>query len=241
MKFKTPAVAIAAFIAGSMTIPSVVSAQSDDTPADTPVPAEIVEAVPAEAGAGAVEGDLEFNEAVPVDGEVFDFDDYEPTAEDIAEWNAETDTLIEALKQAGVDVGIETDDLGLRYPTFGEDLTDAEWEKIDEVFASTFGDFDVTEMDLEDIEGLEDYEPTPEELAEWNAATDEWIAELEAAGIPVERNEEDGIVFFDLPDELTPEQEAAVEDFFGDCEEIEADNGDQGHEPADIEGSVLEV
>ncbi len=231
MRFKTPAVAVAAFIAGSMTLPSVVGAQSDDTPTDTPVPAEAVEAVP-----GDGELDLQFPETL--EGEAIEIENYEPSAEEIDEWNAETDQLIDALKQAGIAVTVETDESGLRYPVFAEDLSEADWEKVDGVFVSVFGEFDeaLGDVALEELD-FEDYEPTAEELAEWNAETEEIIAELEAAGIPVERDEHEGFIMFDLPEELTEEQEALVEDLFGDCEELEADL-DDADEADDIEPSV---
>ncbi len=238
MKFKTPAVAVAAFIAGAVAIPGVVSAQTSDpaTPNETEVEAPSIPTADDDAPA---ESDGVMIDVEGLDGD-FDFEAiegdiqfYEPTAEEIAEWNAENQKVVDALRAAGIEVTVETDESGIEYFELPDDLTDAQEETLeqtlDDVFTEIYGEFDFAEgIELDDLsdfdfDELEDYEPTAEEIAEWNAETDELIEALRAAGVPVERMEEDGFVYFDIPEDLTEAQEAALEQVFDEhCEEAEA-------------------
>ena len=81
---------------------------------------------------------------------------------------------------------------------------------------------------------MQDYEPTPEELAEWNAETQELIEELKAAGINVEATtSEDGFLDFDFPEDLTEEQWAAVDGLFEELFDCPEDEGDHSEDDDD--------
>jgi hypothetical protein len=91
------------------------------------------------------------------EGDLEDIEDWEPTAEEVAEINAETDDLVAHLAANGVTVEVETDDLGLRYPVLEDIEDEATWDLIDQFFDDRYGDliFEDFEGDLEDIEDWE--------------------------------------------------------------------------------------
>lgn len=117
-------------------------------------------------------GDFDLGELL----EEFDFGEFdhlfELTPELIDELNAETDALVEHLRNAGFDVTVETDEDGLRYFDFEDAANEEQIEQaIDEFFRARFA---------EEVAAWSD-----EERAEWNAMIDETVAELAKAGITV--------------------------------------------------------
>ncbi|MCP3938238.1 MAG: hypothetical protein GY708_23055, partial [Actinomycetia bacterium] len=158
---------------GAVFLPTAVSAQEDPNPG-------AVTAEPASDELDISEIDGEFDDADLEIGET----DWEFTPEELAEFNAETDALINALVDAGISVERVVDEDGFVYPEFGEDLTDADGAQIESVFTEFFGDeLDISEFDDADLEiGETDWEFTPEELAEFNAETDALINALVDAG-----------------------------------------------------------
>ncbi|MEM8925749.1 MAG: hypothetical protein AAGD35_19780 [Actinomycetota bacterium] len=61
-----------------------------------------------------------------------DIEEWEPTAEELEAINAETDAMVAALAEQGIEVAVETDDDGFRYPVL-DGLTD---EQVDEIIAA---------------------------------------------------------------------------------------------------------
>ncbi|MCP4307445.1 MAG: hypothetical protein GY788_21750 [bacterium] len=102
-------------------------------------------------------------------------DDWEPTAEELAEINAETDDLVEYLKGKGFGVTVETDELGFTYVDFDENSDEALFEAMDEFYAERFA---------AEVASWSD-----EDKAEFNKWTDEFIAELAEQGITAEKEE----------------------------------------------------
>ena len=103
-------------------------------------------------------------------------DDWEPSADEIAEINAEQDALVAHLEELGFTVSVATDELGIRYIDFeahGED--EALWTALDEYYEAEFA---------ADLAAWSD-----EEKAEWNAHIEEFVADLAAEGITVETPE----------------------------------------------------
>ncbi len=100
--------------------------------------------------------------------------EWEPTAEELAEINAETEALAEHLRGLGFEVTVETDEFGFTYVDF-ESEDEALFAAMDDFYRQLFAD---------EIAGWSD-----EEKAEWNAEIDEWVAELAAEGITVETEE----------------------------------------------------
>ncbi len=102
-----------------------------------------------------------------------DFAEWEPTQEEIAEFNAEVAKLSEAFTTAGIAFTLETDESGLQYLEWDEADDEQAWEILDEVFADTLiaddADFD--------------WQPTAEDIAEINAEIAKEVQALEAAGI----------------------------------------------------------
>ena len=116
-----------------------------------------------------------------LDGEEFFFgegfeEDWEPSADEIAEINAEHDALVAHLEGLGFTVTVAEDDLGFRYIDFeahGED--EALWNAVDEFYESRY---------TNDFANWSD-----EEKADWNAHVEEFVAELAAEGITAETEE----------------------------------------------------
>ncbi len=65
---------------------------------------------------------------------------WEPSAEELAELNKETDELVAHLAANGITVEVENDELGIRFPVFDENTDEATWELVDEFFAERYGD-----------------------------------------------------------------------------------------------------
>jgi len=124
------------------------------------------------------------------DGGFFDDDlGGEPSAQDVAEMNAETDALVEHLTGLGFDVQVETDEYGIRQPTLDDDPDSAVYEAINDYYQAMFTD---------EVAAWSD-----EEKAEWNASIDEMVAELEAEGATPEKVEiAPGVFDIDWTDEL---------------------------------------
>ena len=158
--------------------------------------------------------------------ECFFDEDWEPTAEEIAEINAETDALVEYLQGLGFEVTVETDEFGITYVDF-ESEDEAMFEAMDEFYRQQFAD---------EVAGWSDAEK-----AEWNAGIDEFVAEMAELGITVEI-EEIAAGVYDIV--WTEELEEALFDLeeppFGDFEiegEFESDvDGDVEVEPEELEG-----
>lgn len=208
-----PAIIAGSVLAGAVLVPSIVNAQTDTPPVE--VPAEVDPEVAANLDPG--------------------FED-EFTPEDVEAFNAETDELAAKLEAAGIPFTVETED-GVRYVEFTSELTADQEAALEDIFTEMFGDFDVEG----DFDFDANYEPTPEELAEWNAETQELIKELKAAGINVEAiTSEDGFLDFDFPEDLTEEQWAAVDGLFEELFDCPEDEGDHS-EDDDIQNSVEET
>ena len=139
-------------------IPSLAAA---DTAPASPDPAVVVVGSDAHAEDG---GELscevlfggEFVDGEFVDG---DWEEWVPSAEELAEINAETDDLVAFLAENGVSVEVETDDLGFRFPAFDENTDEAVFDLVDEFFAERYGDegWLIDEADLADLEDGECY------------------------------------------------------------------------------------
>lgn len=102
-----------------------------------------------------IEVDWEHEAAVDVVDEFYS-EKYPLTAEEVAEINAETDELIEALEAAGVPVTVTTDDDGITEFEIESD-DDAVLEAAEAVFADMFGD-DVIVFEGCDDDELDDDE-----------------------------------------------------------------------------------
>ena len=162
--------------------------------------------------------------------------DWEPSAEEIAEINAETDALIAHLADNGVTIGVETDDeLGIRFPAFDDTTDEATFELVEQFFEDRYNDEDFGDgLFVDEVFAGEDWEPSAEEIAEINAETDALIAHLADNGVTigVETDDELGIrfpAFDDTTDEATFELvEQFFEDRYGDEDFGEAIFGDEG-------------
>ncbi|MDJ0952235.1 MAG: hypothetical protein QNJ81_01025 [Acidimicrobiia bacterium] len=161
------AIAVAAALMVAALV-GVASAQTGDTlPAETGK-AFVEMADNAKAVALFDEGDFD-------DG--FFGEDWVPSAEEIAEINAETDALVEYLRDLGFEVTIATDELGFTYVDFEK------YDEADEALFAAMDDF-YRQQFADELVGWSD-----EEKAEWNAAIDAFVAELAAEGITVETEE----------------------------------------------------
>ena len=128
----------------------------------------------------------------------FDGEDFELTAELMAELNAETDAIVACLAENGVSVGVETDPDGLRWPDIADD-DDATWDLLDNYFEEAcgdieeglagaevpFADFELpaeVEACLDEMGEFDDFEFDEFEFEEFDAAdlTEEEVAELNA-------------------------------------------------------------
>jgi hypothetical protein len=119
--------------------------------------------------------------------------DVELTPEDIAEINSDTDGLVKHLEGLGYSVVLETGEDGVRFPVLDEEdavLIGAVTDYYDGLFAA-------------EVKGWSD-----EEKAEWNAFTDEFIADLAAEGVTAVKVEvAPGVFDIDWTDEV----EAAID------------------------------
>ncbi len=154
-------------------------------------------------------------------------EDWQPTADEVAEMNAETEALIAYLADAGFTVEVETDDFGISYPIFGgaDETNDPLWEAMDAFYAERYGDID--------LGGFEDWQPSADEIAEINAETDALIASLADAGFALEvETDEFGITYpvFRDADESNDALWEAVDAFYteryGDVDFGEFDSGE---------------
>ena len=142
--------------------------------------------VPVESG-DAVSLDCEaLFDKVFVDGAFAE--EWTPTEAEIAEINAESQEIAALLDAAGAAYEMQTDDLGLTFP---EPADEAGWEIVDQYYEGKHGDMVVMDED----EFLEEYQPTAEELAEWQTEADEIRALLDAAGVQYETVTEFGLTF----------------------------------------------
>ena len=131
------------------------------TTTDTHGAAESSETVVSESTAGSEE-DIFFD----------DFDELTP--EIVEEINAETDALVEHLRDLGFEVTVETADDGIKELVFDED-DEALWDALDEYYEAAFAAEVATWSD--------------EDKTEWNAGIEEFVAELAELGIEVETSE----------------------------------------------------
>ncbi len=144
-----------------------------------------------------------------------DFDDtdfdWQPTADEVAEINAEIAKEVEALEAAGVAITMETDEFGISFPTWDEnddetamavfdelygpfeDFDDADFEDFDFEDAdfedADFDDFDFDDFDFDDADFDDadfddaDWEPAAKNIAEINELIKSEIKALTDAGI----------------------------------------------------------
>jgi hypothetical protein len=139
-------------------------------------------------------------------------DDWQPTADEIAELNTETDALIAFMADAGFALQTEMDEFGIAYPVFDEadESNDALWEAMDAFYSERYGDLDDAFFD--------DWEPTADEIAELNTETDALVEYLADAGFAVEVETDDmgltNVVFSDADSENEALWQA-VDTFYG--------------------------
>ncbi len=136
------------------------------------------------------------------------FEDWQPSADEITEMNAETDALVAFMADAGFTLTLETDEFGITYPVFSDtdESNDALWDAMDAFYVERYGD-------------LDEWQPTPEEIAEINAETDALVAYLADAGFTVEVETDDmGLtnVVFSPADSESEVLWQAVDSFYGD-------------------------
>ncbi len=161
-RLRAVAVLAAVLVIGLVGVAAAQAGQGDEKPAES-----------AAATATLAEGVEYVDEFGEFDEDDF-FEDWELSDEEIAEFNAETDALVEHLKGLGFEVAVETDELGLRYLDFTVE-DEGLWEAVDAFYMAQFA---------EEVAGWSD-----EEKAEWNAGVDEFVADLAAEGITVETEE----------------------------------------------------
>ncbi len=123
----------------------------------------------------------------------------------IDQYNAETDALVAYLAEKGFTVETATDDEGYRDINLPDDASDELIEAMNTYLAETYG---------EDVMMIDDWEPTAEEIAEFNAETDAIVKFLADKGITIETvTDEDGWKALVL-DENTPEEVwSAIEEY----------------------------
>ncbi|MEM7337851.1 MAG: hypothetical protein AAF467_04325 [Actinomycetota bacterium] len=185
------------------------------------------------------------SEAVAIDG------DWEPTAEELADINAETDELIAHLAANGYTFDVETDEYGVRYPVIDDDTFDAELERlIDEFYTERYGDWgtmEIAEGDGDNTVVIEEWEPTAEELAEANAETDELIAHLAANGYTFDVETDEYGYRHPIIDANTydAELDTLINDFFveryGDWEDMEIAEDAECVMIDDLDGEIIEA
>ncbi len=143
--------------------------------------------------------DIDFDDA---DFDDADFDgadvdgDWELTSEEIAQINAEIGEEVKALKAAGIAVTMQTDELGIQYPTWSADQDDQVMAVYEELYGP-FDDLQGTDLDMTDpgedfdLDGEAfdldnaNWNPTPEEIAEINTLVQREIEVLTESGISV--------------------------------------------------------
>ncbi len=158
---------------------SVAVAQPGDQRSDT---STLTQAVPLKITSGAATHDqgeipVDFDESPEhgfLEGEEC-FVDWEPSADEIAEINAEADALVLHLAALGFTVTVVTDELGVRYIDFDENTDEALFEAINDFHLEQWAD---------EVAGWSDAEK-----AEWNAHIEEFVADLAARGIAAETEE----------------------------------------------------
>ncbi|VAW09519.1 hypothetical protein MNBD_ACTINO02-1463 [hydrothermal vent metagenome] len=136
------------------------------------------------------------------------FEDWQPSADEVAEMNAETDALVTFMADAGFTLTLEADEFGISYPVFSDadESNDALWEAMDAFYVERYGD-------------LDEWQPTTDEIAEINAETDALVAYLADAGFTVEVETDDmGLtnVVFSAADSENEALWQAVDSFYGD-------------------------
>ena len=199
------AIAVAAALLVAALV-GVASAQTADTLPEEPDKAFAEKEDNAKEVALSDECDIEF----------FD-EDWVPSAEEIAEINAETDALVEYLEGLGFEVTVATDELGLTYVDLDDKDDEALFAAIDDFYSQMFAD---------EVAGWSD-----EEKAEWNAEIDAFVAELEAEGITVETEEiAPGVYDIVWTEELEIKLWDLEDDFF--LDEFEDDDADADAEEA---------
>jgi hypothetical protein len=151
---------------------------------------------------------------------VFDEQVKDLSADEIAEINADNELLANALREAGIDVTTETDELGVTYPKWSDADDEAAWAILDRFFDDKYGVLtSVKVVDLDDI----DLEPA--DLAFLNEEADALAAHLDAAGFAYTVQTDDlGVrwIEWDFGDEAA--NEAAKQFFserYGDFEECQ--------------------
>jgi len=134
-------------------------------------------------------------------GESEDGFDGQPSAQEVAEINADTGALVDHLKSLGFDVKVETDEYGVRYPVLDDDLDSAVYEAINDYYEATFAD---------EVASWSD-----EEKAEWNASIDELVADLATQGVTADTVEiAPGVYDVDWTEELEGELMGSSDDGF---------------------------
>ncbi len=189
------ATAVVSALGGAAVAGGAVSAADGPATATVQLAAQTSEAEPStDDGAGVP---IESGDAVSLDceaifGKVFVdgafIEEWTPTEAEIAEINAESQEIAALLDAAGAAYELQTDDLGLTFP---EPADEAGWEIVDQYYEGKHGDMVVMDED----EFLEEYQPTAEELAEWQTEADEIRALLDAAGVQYETVTEFGLTF----------------------------------------------
>ncbi|MFV1992231.1 MAG: hypothetical protein ACC652_15970, partial [Acidimicrobiales bacterium] len=115
-------------------------------------------------------------------GDQFGFEEWTPTAEELAEINAQTDKEAKALTDVGVKFTVETDDFGIRFIVWDAGQDEAAWKALESLYGEIV--FGGDEAGFEDLPGFdEDWTPSAEEVAEANADMAEEMAALKAAGV----------------------------------------------------------
>lgn len=144
-----------------------------------------------------------------------DLDEWQPSADEIAEMNTETTDLVAFLADAGFTVDVETDAAGFTYPIFTEadEANDALWQAVDAFYTERYGDLDIEDADFGD------WQPTADEIAEMNAETTDLVAYLADAGFTVEVETDDlGFTYpvFTEADDTNDALWQAVDAFYSD-------------------------
>ena len=144
-------------------------------------------------------------------------DEWQPSAEELAEINAEIAKEIKALTDAGVILTLETDEFGITYPVWNADQDD----KAEAVYEELYGPFE--DIDFEDA----DFEISPEEVAEINAEIAKEIKALTDAGVILTlETDEFGITYPVWNADQDDKAEAVYEELYGPFEDIDFEDAD---------------
>ncbi len=212
--------ALAATALASVALAGPLQAQPDGPEADAPPVADVDEGFVC---------DIDLDDFDPAEFEG-DFEEWIPTAEELADINADTDALVAMLADNGITIGIETDDYGFTYPAFDDNTDEATWNLVDQYYEDLYGDLE----DLEEFEGdLEAWTPTADELADINADTDALIAMLADNGITIGIETDDYGFTYPALDDNTDDTtwnlvDQYYEDLYGDLEDLEDFDGLEG-------------